>query len=539
MSSLPPIVGGEIGTSGLRHHSGYLQEEFDWKLRGRRGVEFYREMRDNSAIVGGSLNAIEIVIRQVCWEVVPASSSAEDVERAEFVEGCLHDMSFGWAETVAEHLTMLPQGYAPHEIVYKRRQGFREDGTSSRYNDKRIGWAKIPLRGQETVVRWDLDANGGIHGFWQSAQPDFRERYIPIAKALLFRVRRERNNPEGRSLLRSAAWDYYCAKRLTEIMLIGAERDLAGFPVVRVPAKLMTDPENSAAFQAYKAMARDIRRGEQEGVILPSDRPDGGQHYHYDLQLLTSGGKREFNVPEMVATHTRMMATVLLTDLLLMGHEKVGSYALASTKGGLFETSLDGYCSIIEEIYNTHAIPRLLRLNGWPAEAAPKLCHKPVAPENLAALADFLSKLVAAKLITPDSELEAEIRRRADLAQLAKGVVPVSEREPEPAPAPPAADPEDPEDAEDEEEAAADMADRLQDGRPAMRVHEVAAAIGYSRRYVQKLMSAGALATVPSPSGRERRVPVAEVRRLRTEIRAAEDRLPVVTPAASGAAAGA
>lgn len=543
MSSTPPqipVPTGEIGTSGLRHYSGYMQEDFDPKLRGRRLMELFREMRDNTAILGSSFQAIELTIRRVEWCVEPASSSDEDKARAQFVAECIHDMSFSWVETVLEHLTAVQYGFATCELVYKRRQGYQESGAAtSRYNDGRIGWSKVPLRGQETVTRWDLDQNGGIRGFWQSAPPDFRERYIPITKALLFRTSRERNNPEGRSPLRSAYWDYFAAKRLTESMLIGAERDLAGFPVVRVPATLMSSSasaEEKAVFEAYKTIARDTRRGDQEGLVLPSDRGEGGQAYHYDFQLLSSGGKREFNVAEMVRDRTRMMALVLLTDLLLMGHEKVGSYALAESKGGLFETSLDGYLQSVADPYNQHAIPRLLMLNGWPPAPAPILKHKPLTAENLAALADFLQKLVASKLLTPDAELEDDIRERANLTPRPAGVVPAAASQApgqDPAGAPPAAAPPDQPDGEegdegDEDDAAPsgapggeaeDLAHRLADDRPPLRIGEVAGALGFSAGFVRKLISAGAVRAVVAPGTRERRIPAEELRRLLEEHR--------------------
>lgn len=435
----PPVPSGEIGSSGLRQSHGFLHEEFDRKLRGRRGVEVFREMRDNSAPAGAALHAIEIVIKQVETEVLPFSDQKEDVERAAFLESCLHDMSFSWVETRAEHLTMIPYGFAPSEIVYKRRLGWNERGSiSSKHDDGRLGWAKIALRAQETIRRWDLDEQGGIRGFWQLAPPKFSEQYIPIEKALLMRVTKERNNPEGRSLLRSAHWPYYCSKRLTEIMLIGAERDLAGLAVVRVPGKLMSDAAQAsekAVYEQYKAIARNVRRGEQEGVVLPSDRPEGGQHYFYDLQLLSTGGRREFDVPSLVTLFDRWILTVMLADMLMMGHQAVGSYALAEGKESLFGKALNGYLETIQETYNQHAVPRLMRLNGWPAERSPRIKHREIAPENLAALADFLSKLQAAGMtLFPDPVLDAHLRKRASLPPKAASGRPRAAADPTPPP---------------------------------------------------------------------------------------------------------
>jgi hypothetical protein len=62
------------------------------------------------------------------------------------------------------------------------------------------------------------------------------------------------------------------------------------------------------------------------------------------------------------------------------------------------------------------------------------------------------------------------------------------------------------------------MDERLVDGQPPLRVSEVATRIGYSDRFVQKLMRAGAVSFVQAPCSPERRVPVREVRRLMIQL---------------------
>ncbi len=417
--SSPPLPTAEIGSSGLRSSGGYLYEEFDRHLAGRRGQEKLREMYDNSAATGAGLHAIDVVLRQVPYDVVPGAPDAEGKKRAEFLEQCLGDMSFTWAETQSEALTMLRAGFALHEIVYKRREGYSDDGSaSSKFDDGLIGWSKIALRGQETINRWDLDTNSGIHGAWQLT--DQGEVYLPIQKCVLFRVSRERNNPQGRSLLRSAWWSWYCSKRLTEALLIGVERDLNGLPVMRIPGKYMepgATPEQRQVYETYKRIVTHIRRGELEGLVMPSERNEnGGQAPFFELSLLSSGSRRMFDIPALVMQYDRWILTVLLSDMLMMGHQAVGSYALAEGKSGLFEASLNAYLELIDDAVNQYAVPRLWNLNGWPAAAAARLKHRKIDHQTLAALADYLQKLQASGFITaPDAELEAWLRRRADM----------------------------------------------------------------------------------------------------------------------------
>jgi hypothetical protein len=104
----------ELGQSGLRRSGGYVREEFLRELQGPRGMRVYREMRDNSAIIGAALQAIEMLIRQVSWDVEPyvvpgaQEPTLEAEARAEFLESCTTDLSTTWTETVGEFLTMLP-----------------------------------------------------------------------------------------------------------------------------------------------------------------------------------------------------------------------------------------------------------------------------------------------------------------------------------------------------------------------------------------------------------------------------------------------
>jgi len=169
----------ELGVTGLKRHNGFIDEEFLRELQGTKGIEAFKEMRDNEPVIGSMLFAIEMLIRQVPWSVREASDSNADMEAADFMQSNLDDMSMTWADTISEILSMLPFGWSFHEIVYKRRLG---EKTNSRFNDGRVGWRKLPIRSQETLFEWKFDQEGGIAGMVQQAPPDFKIREIPIEK---------------------------------------------------------------------------------------------------------------------------------------------------------------------------------------------------------------------------------------------------------------------------------------------------------------------------------------------------------------------
>jgi len=408
----------EIGHTGLKRWGGTISEEFLSELRGLRGQKIYHEMSENSAIIGGCLSAIEMLIRQVVWDVEPAGTDAEDVARAEFVEECLRDLSTPWTDVVIEHLSMLPRGFSVVELVYKRRDG-GDAAPESRFSDGRIGWQKLAPRSQETLIDgWEFDENGGLKGVWQVAAPDFQRRFLPIAKLLLFRPRVALANPEGRSVLRNAYRSYYFAKRIEEVEGVGITRDLTGLAVYGIPPECFA-ADASAELKATKtqaeAVVRGITRDEFEGLVVPLDYQPGTSNKRYDFSLLTSGGQRQFDTSKIIERYDRRQALTMLHDILILGQPNTTTYK-GKSMPNLFATALGGWLGTIAAVYNDLAIPRLFRLNGWPIEKTPQLKPGSVEAEDLGVLGDFLSKLEAAGFMwSKDSRVDARLRRAAGM----------------------------------------------------------------------------------------------------------------------------
>ena len=79
--NVAPMI--ELGVTGIRRVSGYVDEEFLPALRGRKAVKVYREMSQNDSIIGALLFAIDKLVREVEWKVVPPDRSEEGVAAAE------------------------------------------------------------------------------------------------------------------------------------------------------------------------------------------------------------------------------------------------------------------------------------------------------------------------------------------------------------------------------------------------------------------------------------------------------------------------
>jgi hypothetical protein len=395
--------------------SGIFYEEFLQELRGRKGVEVYKEMADNDDIVGSVLFAIEMLMRQVEWSVREAGNTVDDKKAAEFIFTCMNDMDETWTDFISEVLSFLTFGWSYHEIVYKRRMGGVRPETRSKYDDGLIGWRKLPIRSQDTLWEWSYDDHDNLMGLIQCAPPNYEQVFIPIEKSLLFKTKSRKANPEGRSVLRNAYRSWYFKRRIQEIEGIGIERDLAGLPVLQPPEGTElwddTDPEMQAQLARAERLVRSVRRDEREGIVLPPG---------WVFTLTSTGGRRQFDTNAIIERYDNRIAMTVLADFVLLGHEKVGSFALSSDKTELFGTALGTFLNLICEAFNNQAIPRLIDLNGDYFKGItgyPELIHGDIETQDLAKLGAFVKDMVSIGVITPDENMEDYLRMTADLPE--------------------------------------------------------------------------------------------------------------------------
>lgn len=407
----------EIGRLGQKRYGGVIYEEFLTELQGNKGAAVYREMSDNDDVIGAVLFAIEMLIRQTTWDIQEAGAKPKDKECAEFLRSCMDDMTDTWTDTISEILSFLTYGWSAHEIVYKRRCGKRKDKRlNSKFDDGLIGWQKLPIRAQESLYEWRYeDGTDDLTGMVQMPPPDYGLIEIPINRLLLFRTKSRKGNPEGRSILRNAYRSWYFKKRIQEIEGIGIERDLAGLPVMTAPeGQNIWDADNPEMVKmrvAAEELISHIRRDSLEGIVKPKE---------WELELLSTGGQRQFDTSRIIDRYDTRIAMTVLADFILLGHEKVGSFALSSDKTELFAVAIGGFLDIICEAFNNNAIPKLVDLNGEHFKGItdyPRMIHGDIENADLEKLGVFLEKAVGSNVLTPDENIEDHIREVAGLPE--------------------------------------------------------------------------------------------------------------------------
>lgn len=421
IKNFPPQL--EVGRTGLKRSGGYIQDEFLPQLRGRQAIKVYREMSENSPVLGAWIYTVTQLLRQIEWRVQPASTDPQDKANAEFVEQALDDMDVGFADIVAEACTCLVYGWSLHEMVFKRRMGLWAGGqrNRSKFDDGRITWAKFAPRSQDSMLRWVFDDVGNVQAMVQMPAPRYQRIVLPMKRCLLFRPQLNKGSPEGKSLMRTAYRPWFMIKRLEEIEAVGAERDLAGLPVAYVPPNVLNPrpgSDEAKMLQAVKQAVTAVRRNEQDGLVWPMAYDDDG-HLQYDFKLLASGGSRQFNIDGIIERYETRMLMSVMADFIMTGHENNGgSYALHTDKSGIFRTGVNGIAKAIADPINRKAIPQLFALNGIRPEKLPTLEPSDVDPPDLTQLAQFIGATAGAGMTWfPDGTLEKFIRDAARLPQ--------------------------------------------------------------------------------------------------------------------------
>lgn len=223
-------------------------------------------------------------------------------------------------------------------------------------------------------------------------------------------------------MLRNGYRSWYYKKRHEEAEAIGMERDLCGLPVAHIPSRLLNakpGSDDAKLVTSFRKMIRNLRRDEQEGVLFPVSYDENGNE-EYKLELLSTGGSRQFVPDPIIQRYEARQLMTILMDFLLVGHDSSGgSYALHTDKTGLFRTAINSITQSIADVFNRHAIPRLFSINAWKPNELPKIVPNDVDPPDLTQLSQFMLAMTQAGMQWfPDPELEKFLRDAARLPQL-------------------------------------------------------------------------------------------------------------------------
>ncbi|WP_137107777.1 phage portal protein family protein [Azospirillum argentinense] len=366
--------------------------------------------------IAAMLFALTALFRSVSWRIEASGDTPAHREARDFVEGVLfEDMEHTWEDFVADAATMFPYGFAPFEMVYRKRTGTPKGAdplAGSQYNDGKIGLRKIALRSQDTVQRWWFDQESDdLLGLYQLDPVRGREVAIPMERLVLIRTTANRGNPEGKSILEPAVRPY-TALRMFENAEASVAVRAGGIVTLEIP---VGDYKDKGLRASWEQLAKEMADDRAGFILLPTIVDKEGKKVDaYKVGYTVADGRRSGDFSPIIGRKKQEMASVALADFILLGHNNKGALNLSTDKTNLLREAVMSFLRGIAAPVNRVVIPRLWAVNGLPRDTMPKAVPGDLDKANLQVLGAFLTAMTGAGMVMDDA-LEDALRAAADL----------------------------------------------------------------------------------------------------------------------------
>lgn len=403
----------ETGSSGTEIFSGYYSEEYLSTLRGTQAADIWDQMRRSDPKVKMVLSAVKNPIKGAHWNIQPGEDGEQFKLHAELIEQILfRDLDQSWIQQVAEILTQLEFGFSIFERIDKLVTNHSKFGT---YHSL----AKLAWRSPRTIERWNLDhQTGKILSISQYAYGDLGKVIdIPGEYLVVFSHEKEGNNYEGISALRPCYGPWFRKNSYLKLMAIGMEKFAIPTPYMEVPE----GKENSQQYSNAKKVLERYVSHQQQYITIPAGWKLGFANSSFDAS----------KIREAIDKENTEIAHAFLENFLELGSSGSGSYALGTDLSDFFLMGIEHVAKNICETVNRQLIPELIKLNFGPQNSYPQMVCSGIKDKPGKELAEILKLLTDGRLLTPDADLEKNLREKYGLPKKSEDVPPVA-----PAPAP-------------------------------------------------------------------------------------------------------
>ena len=427
---------GEVGALALRVFNGVTQDELRRELNWPNSITTYKQMSDHSAI-NAPLTLFSNIIAKATWIYKPPENATEEEKnQVKIINQMMGDMEHSWGDFIQDVLSSNVFGFCVNEKVYRKR--YKANG--SMYDDGIIGWKKLPIRVQESISKFIFSEDGNdVIGVQQnlSAINDIYNRFsrksnlinIPRSKFLLFRTGKHRGDPFGKSPLRDAYLAWRFLTQLEELEALGVAKDLNGIPVLRLPPQVLSadgSPENQDQRLYFENAIRNLQVGEQMGIILPALYDEQGKSL-YDIELLSTDGKKNFDLNKIKEYYRGLIFISLFADILLQGNTNTGSFALGSIKNSLSGAYAERLISNIAEVIQNDLIRQTYEINSWPTDRMGKLDFDNLDNTDIESLSKYLQRVASVGLLEKDRAVLNAVRQGIGIDPLPEDLPPQQE----------------------------------------------------------------------------------------------------------------
>lgn len=403
---------GEVGVGGIRIFQGISNTELKKELNFPHSVSTYNNMSYHSSISAALQLFCGIVTTSKFKFIAPEKATKQEEKRTMLMNKMMHSMEHTWVDFLKDVLSSQQYGFSVHEKVFKKENGL-------------ISWKKIPIRAQESIVRFIYSDDGReIIGVEQDLTKDVNAaRFanirktsvaIPADKYLHFRVGRHRGDPFGKSPLRDAYLSWKYLTLLEELEAIGVNKDLVGVPCLYLPADYLASDasEERKKIRSYlENSLRNLHLNKQSAVVLPSIVDPDSKQQLVKLDLLSIDGKKGYDIDKIKKYYQNQIYTDMMADLLILGQGSGGSFSLAEFKSTITYTYAQSLMNMICDNINRDLVKQTYQLNGWDESRACTLVTEEISQASLDEISKLIQRTASVGLIEVDRPVLNMVRK--------------------------------------------------------------------------------------------------------------------------------
>jgi len=422
----------EKGILGLKYTGGtsygniYEDKRADFTFP--KSIETFQYMAQDSTIAASN-NIIDVMIGKVDWGFqVPDNATGKQKKAAEFLNFCMNHMEGTWKSFIEEVGSYRVYGFHIAEKVW--REITPEE---SRKFSGKMTWKKLPTRSQSTIAGWKFDDRvrelksvkqdiNGLTNIYRIRTDETGLIDLPVKDILLFSYKKRRGNPEGESPLKSCFQPWTYKKTAENYEAIMLAKDLGGIPVIGIDAnylaKAQEDPNSpeAAVLETLQTNAENLHAGDSTYYIKPISYTDSGKElFTFELKGIEGSGGKNYSTRDIINGKQLEILMIYLADVLKLGSESTGSYALAENKNNLLAFGVQNHLQFIVDVIQEQLVPQTLKVNGFDLkrEEYPVLTYSDLDEEDIDQLGKLVQRLASTNMIPRTKETVNEILERS------------------------------------------------------------------------------------------------------------------------------
>ena len=390
------------GVSGTEKFGGVFTEDYFRQLQGSKKAKEYDKMRRGDARVKMCLAAIKSPMRSANWHFQPAEQDDTSMLHADF-------LNFVFKEDIGvkrkkKFKTVLNEAFSACDFGHAVFERVHKTANHPKFGTY-IGLKQIGWRHPKTIEAWHTNSDGELESVEQHAYGDIGNTVKTVKMNADFlniiTLDEEGDNFEGISLLRPCYGAWSRKQMYLKLMAIGMERMAIPTPKVKVPS----GKEASEEFNNMIDVLERLTSHQCNYVTYPEG---------WDLDFLIAAFDPDKCKSSIQFENEEMTFAFLANFLLLGAGGNGGAYALSEDLSDFFTKSVLYIADMVAEEF-TKMGRELIDLNYGPQEKYPNMVAQGIVDEISEGFGNLLKSLTDSKHITPDDNLENEIRRRMKL----------------------------------------------------------------------------------------------------------------------------